>query len=1182
SLAGVLHPNLVGLHELFHENGAWFFTMEYIEGTDFIGALKKSSSPTSLEIHDAFDQTSTIAPDADWEPADAEGFQQNEWITDYDQFRLLLRQLAEGLSALHSSGILHRDLKPLNVLVTPEERVVILDFGLAQEIGGEGFEQATAGVLAGTIRYMSPEQAAGDTLTEASDWYSVGVIMYQALTGQFPHQGMVGEVLHAKKTTDPPLPSSICPLIPPDLEALCMRLLSRDPQQRPSGEQVITRLGAMPARVAGKPVSHVFAGREQAVERLSQGYERMRRGKAAVMSLSGPSGVGKSTLLGHFLHDLHRREDAVILSGRCYERESVPFKALDNLVDGLSRYLRHLPGKEVAALMPREAWRVSTLFPVLNRVNEIQTAPARSADSDDRMASRRRAAAAFRELLARLSDRHPLVLAIDDMQWGDIDSANLLGEILKPPDEPALLLVVSYRSEYAGSSPGLLGFLSGMADNAIGVEEIPVEPLDAEQSRRLVRQLAGGAADATIDAIVREAGGNPYFLSELSRQALSRETGPSGGASGLDDLIWSNAAGMSAEARQLLWAIALSGRPLQLRHAYQAAGLERMNPAAILTLLQSRFVRTAGSALTDEVETYHDHIRETVVARLDHQTAVECHYRIATTLEDWGNADPEALAVHFDQAGKRERAAPYYKTAGAQALRTFAFLRAARLLERALDAPQWSPAELNEILASLAEAQAGAGYFEKAARTNLRAAAIAADGITRQGLKRTAASQFCIGGYLDEGYEAFQEVLKAAGLGFPRPLSAFTRRLVLTIRLRLRGIRHQPQAQKDVRPEVLDRLDTCLAVGIAVSSSIVEPMTSGYFSAKALLMALQAGEPRRLIEALCLEAVLLGAMSTRFEPMARNYLAEAERLAKHFNHPALTGLVGCAQGILAYVLGRYQQSVQQLGEILQKAGGVAHAPFEVIPSYFWSLLSIGEYRELGRIAPAYFKEAQERGDRVAAVNIGQHPYTMALLAADRPSEGDALLKECRQLWRTSGYHFQNAQQCISECWCDMYRGDAMAAWKRVEEHWPQMKENYYHVMENLAVYVRAVHGLAALTLGRECEGSQSRDYLRAAERDAAFLSKRSLRHGPAMGMVIRAEIARFRGDDQRAVRELERAVDLFDSVHMNALANSSRRRLGQILGSTRGQELVQTAEDWMREHGVADPEKMTCFHAGPL
>jgi len=59
-------------------------------------------------------------------------------------------------------------------------------------------------------------------------------------------------------------------------------------------------------------------------------------------------------------------------------------------------------------------------------------------------------------------------------------------------------------------------------------------------------------------------------------------------------------------------------------------------------------------------------------------------------------------------------------------------------------------------------------------------------------------------------------------------------------------------------------------------------------------------------------------------------------------------------------------------------------------------------------------------------------------------------------------------------------------------------------------------------------------------------------------------------------------VDLFDSVHMNALANSSRRRLGQILGSTRGQELVQTAEDWMREHGVADPEKMTCFHAGPL
>ena len=707
SLAGVLHPNLVGLHELFQEDGAWFFTMEYIEGTDFITALKKSSSPKSRDLPTAVEQTRTIAPDADWEPAAAAGaFEPRQWITDYDQFRLLLRQLAEGLSALHSNGILHRDLKPLNVLVTPEERAVILDFGLAQEIEREGFEQATIGVLAGTIRYMSPEQAAGETLTEASDWYSAGVIMYQALTGQFPHQGEVGEVLQAKKTTDPPPPSSICPLVPPDLEELCMRLLSRDPEQRPSGERVIRQLGATPSRASGKPVSQVFAGREQAVERLRQCYERMRRGKAAVMSLSGPSGVGKSTLLGHFLHDLQRREDAVILSGRCYERESVPFKALDNLVDGLSRYLRRLPGKEVAALMPREAWRVSTLFPVLNRVNEIQTAPARSADSDDRMASRRRAAAALRELLARLSDRHPLVLAIDDMQWGDIDSANLLSEILKPPDEPALLLIVSYRSEYADSSPGLRGFLSGMAGNAIGVEEIPVAPLDGEQSRRLVRQLASGASNATIDAIVQEAGGNPYFLSELSRQALSREASPSGAGSGLDDLIWTNAAAISVEARQLLWAIALSGRPLQLRHAYQAAGLEQMDPAAILTLLQGRFVRTAGSAPTDEVETYHDHIRETVVARLDNQTAVEFHYRIATTLEDWGNADPEALAVHFDQAGKRDRAARYYKTAGTQALRTFAFARAARLLERALDAPQWSPDDLNEILVSLAEAQA--------------------------------------------------------------------------------------------------------------------------------------------------------------------------------------------------------------------------------------------------------------------------------------------------------------------------------------------------------------------------------------------------------------------------------------------------------------------------------------------
>lgn len=145
-----------------------------------------------------------------------------------DRLLPALAQLAEGLLALHREGMIHRDIKPADVLCTPEGRVVVLDFGLAQAVLRQAGEPGVLPVLAGTPDDMSPEQAQRQPLTAAPDWYGVGVLLYEALTGQLPSSGSPHQILQQEIAQMPIQPSHARPDIPPSLDALCMRLLSRD------------------------------------------------------------------------------------------------------------------------------------------------------------------------------------------------------------------------------------------------------------------------------------------------------------------------------------------------------------------------------------------------------------------------------------------------------------------------------------------------------------------------------------------------------------------------------------------------------------------------------------------------------------------------------------------------------------------------------------------------------------------------------------------------------------------------------------------------------------------------------------------------------------------------------------------------------------------------------------------
>ena len=385
----------------------------------------------------------------------------------------------------------------------------------------------------------------------------------------------------------------------------------------------------------------------------------MSRGQTAALYVHGRSGAGKTVLVQHFLSGLVARDAAVVLAGRCYEQESVPYKALDSLVDSLGRHLRRLSAPLVQALLPREVWPLTRVFPVLSRIEAVASLPRRTIEVTDPRELRRRAFNALRELLARLGDRGPLVLAIDDLQWGDADSAALLSELMRPPDPPVFLLLGCYRDEDAQSSPFLRALLGASErENKLPDRcDLAVDPLTESEARELASSLLGGAdPDATVhaQAIARESGGNPFFVTELVRH-ISVGAELSGRSATrevtLDEVLWDRIRRLPVEARRFLEAVAVSGQPVRQASACRVAGLGADGLASLAVLRAGHLVRSAGPGSLDDVEVYHDRIRETVIKHLSPEVLKTWHGELARVLEDAGGADSETLAVHFEAAG---------------------------------------------------------------------------------------------------------------------------------------------------------------------------------------------------------------------------------------------------------------------------------------------------------------------------------------------------------------------------------------------------------------------------------------------------------------------------------------------------------------------------------------------------
>jgi len=1140
SLAHVRHPNIIVLHELIAHEGRWMFSMDFVEGVDLLRFLASHRIPDHLDaLHRCF------------------------------------RQLAEGVRALHDHNLLHRDLKPSNVLVTSTGQLIILDFGLVRPFGDDLQETLT---FAGTPHYMSPEQFAGAALGEPSDWYAVGVMLYQVLTGELPFKDRDLELLRRKKVGRPLPPIELDHNAPLELSDLCMRLLEPDPVRRASYEEVIRLVSPEGGAQVREAVRSPFVGREASLRVLYESYA-VAENSPVLVHLSGPSGIGKTVLLREFMLGVASRPSTMVFAGRCYEGESVPFQAIDDLIDNIGQHLRRLPRERVDQFLPRNFMALVTMFPVLSRfLSGVQVNPARHRSTDLRTL----AFGALREMLGRFAERHRVVIIIDDLQWGDADGCAALNELLSFSDSPPMLVVLAYRTEDIETSPWLKTLRETAAQPA-GAKSVFVQ-LDSLETREATELatalLAERVNPATLQHVVEQSGGNPFLVHEIVRWINTRANGtfPAGRFS-LADVVRSRVAGLAIESRRMLELLAVAGQPTGLAILQAASGVEHgMAPRD--ELVAARLVRSRMVQGHEEIELYHERLRVTILMDLEPTTVVVRHRELAFAMAAAEGHDPERIAAHFAQAHEPELCARYALQAARRAVQVLAFHKASSFFEMALSTQTLPPGDRRAVHRECADALANAGLASAAAEHYLAASEAAGIDESLEGHLR-AAEQLLFSGRVDRGLEIFENVLEQVGVQLPKSPSRFP--VVLLMRrahLRMRGLRFREVEPARVPRRVLLRIDTCASV--ATGLSLVDIARGAALQTTSLLLALQAGEPSRIARALAMEAAYISTAGVKMQSRAGQVLKLAGEWAARTGDQHAAGLTAVMAAACAWNAGRWEECYR-LARLARETLG------NLYERLVWerdtaSIFEVDGLRWMGRwsvmkaILPGLLEDARHRGDLYVQAILQMHGGSCAELANDDPEAALAGLAILEQ-WSNTGFHVEHLVELHNQVERALYVGKGKEAMNLVTRRWPALRQSLLLRVQPFHIQMRSLCARAALSAALEEKSTvKRRELLRVADREARAIEKQHAPWGLALAELIRGGRESALGRPQ-AIASFERAEAAADSAGMFLHANVARRARALLMGGNEGRQLRIKADANLSQESIRNPERLTALIA---
>ncbi|MBX7098907.1 MAG: serine/threonine-protein kinase PknK [Myxococcaceae bacterium] len=1212
ALQNVVHPNLVTLYELLSDQDRWFFTMEYVEGVTFLdyvlldeaqrAARRESpkassgSSTSTIELRARLDaDTKSLGPirmtggSAGELPVPAPPALVRAPLSASALTRLrhVLGQLVDGVCALHAAGKLHRDIKPSNVLVSSEGRLVLLDFGLVREL--DEFEaRHSQDLVVGTPAYMSPEQSVGQAVKESTDWYSVGVLLYEVLTGQVPFDGQPGMMRLRRQEQSVPPPSQFTSGIPPDLEALCLDLLRSAPEERPDGpslqRRLVRPLSSLVAQVPPEASAAELVGRASHLETLRGAFTHvLRKHQLGLSLIEGESGLGKSVLLKAYLQSVEQQAPgAVVLAGRCGETETVPFKAFDGVVDALCAYLATQPPALVESVVPRDFDALVRLFPVLRRLDELLTARRLGPEVADAQELRRRGFRALAELLARLTSKHPVVLAIDDLQWGDADSAALFASLLSG-EVPAMHVVVAARTiaSDAEPSPVVKAFLesshAAMVSGRALVQRLTLWPLEATEAAALARQLLGAQAiDAQVASLAAESHGSPYLLEVLATLVKAGADAATVTPGTLEAWMKARLEALSAPSRRLLEFVAVARHPVPRLVAWHAAKLDTELSDPLVSLKATRLLSVGGASSGERLVLYDERIGQALRAQLPADRQREMLAALAQALESTGSSDAETLFDWWEQAGDRERAWKAADQAAAKAASVLAFDRAVRLYEKAIaSAPA---AEVERLKVARADALAGAGRGQEASQAYLELArALVVDGAASESarsvarrrsleLRQLAAEQLLYTGRLDEGIAVLDGVLLELGVKRPKTARAALLQAAMgRLRITLRGYRFPLRTAAEVDPELLSRVDAFWAA--AKGFSIVDPVLGTSYQFTHLRLALDCGEPYRVARALALEAGYHATIGKPHAEACRTVLAQLRELLAQHPHVHIEGLNALMAGCEPMGTGRFAEAKvlheRAVAIFREKCPGMTWENTTAQQYLALSLVWLGELPAVRGLIAEARAAAEVRNDLYALTNFRVRLGPWLELAEGRPAGVDGEVRAALSSFTRGGYFLQHFWGFHGVVLAFLYQGDARGARARFEEEVRRVKSSGLLRIQITRVIYLYLDGATALGSGQ----------LPGAVSAARQLEAEGIAWASGLASVLRGAVASLEGDTARSSGYYTSGAQQLEAIGARLHASAARLASAALLppdaqGPAKEQELR-----WFAERGVKEPER---------